>query len=402
MPQFVVLTKNSPILPIIVDESIQIILVFDAMLQGYKHAIEWIKRHWQEGVYRMIIPYADDAHDVHEYMYAGSTSMIKGCATHYPKNFEYPIVPLCENSVKVFELCVTELENQLLLRDRFTGISKIQQYALDHAHEPFEVCLAMCVSMFKLPSSRIKPHIQFIKPPQHGVPYALTNGPFPLNLDQVKSAIILLLNRGVDPNWDCWEPSYEGFVFERRHTGWVSVCVYDNQGNIIGLPYGVSKEMFLAANPLCDRSTVFDPICFSDQASKLLERDITWDPAFLQNSYSSISTYMTYWMQAMSEKMDDERIRMSCEYDVDVQKRNYLRTIMCQSRVTDSTGMMIRAFLDESLSAKKVRIMNEYKGYVSLLDTPTSELDLDVISGFSGEDVPESFKDIWIKLLSQQ
>ena len=91
---------------------------------------------------------------------------------------------------------------------------------------------------------------------------------------------------------------------------------------------------------------------------------------------------------------------MANEYEVDVLKRNYLRSIMCQSRVRDSAGILVRAFLDESYSAKKARLENDYKGHVEFLDVPIAELDMDIISRFSGADVPESYRDIWIKLLT--
>jgi hypothetical protein len=414
-PEFVLLTKTSPLLIVPNNKAITKILVFDSTLQGYNEAVKWLKNQPKDSiVHRLIIPFSNDGiNDAGDYLCSNKEGGrdIFGTAIHFDKEHVFEIKQISfesetnekwpfksKNRMVDFEQAAKWLESRLLLRNPTTGLSVVQTYYNSLGDEEEEVKLLLCVHKFKLGAAKLKKHLLMCGPLLLGYPSVLLHGPFPLGVNEIKQGMMEFIDKRRSIDWDLLPPCKKGFKFQKEQEGWVSVVQNNLQGDIVGLPYGISKDEFKIANPFCDLSNVHEPLVFSSSCSNLLKIETKWDPNFLDILFPTMNEYMKFWLEETQKEMLLLRIQKIKTFETRLLECEFLRTIYVQKRITDERGYEIRAFLDESDVSKRARIVRDFESRFELLELPISRLDVNCAS-FPVMDIPDSTRDLWLSLL---
>lgn len=416
MGEYVLLTTTPPSLPTI-PEGILTVLVFDATLAGYRQAAVWIAQHPDIPIHRLLIPFSMQFRDAGDYFEANSKEERLGVAGRFPPSYTFPLEPIdmeetearpwpfkSANRVVDFKQASVALQNELVLRDVRTGLSKIQLFMLQHREMEGDVVVAMTAAQFKLPLALVRQEqhklcIGNLPAWTNGVidvlPQVLLNGPVPFPSALLAEELKRWINFGTQPNWDTFSPSDLGCTVV-QHT---SSVTRDAEGTITALPYGVSKLAFQQANPGMDEGTCWTPIRFSKECDALLEVELVWDPVFLQGTFSSIQAYMKEWTSLVRLELVALRKEMMQQIPQQERQRDFLRTIFVHKEVQNAQGLMIKCFLEETLDQKRARLDRDYESDYSLLELPVRLLDRDKIDFADDVEIPDSPLDLWLQKL---
>ena len=413
-PKFVVLTSQPP--PLVCNLQWGTVLVFDASLTGYRNAVEWLQNHHLESVYRMIIPYAQCANDLGDYETLALGTTVLGKATCFPKDHKFDVEPILDsdetstwpfrskNRVIDFRMAIRRLQDKILLRNPFTGLSEMHEFLLSHKDLGASAVVAAASTFFSIPTDRVHLELHTLtigdKPPwifgkNVYLPHALLNGPYPISLVNVVHGIKEFIN-SKSINWDNFKPEAPSCLFTLVNGGWKSVCGVGT--HIESLPYGVSREMFIRANPGSNASDCWNPIKFHRTAVNLTSSTIQWDPFFLDAHFPTITSYMEVWLENTLTNLVNERTSIFDLSEKREREQRFLRTIYVGKKIEQINGPMIRVFVDESKAQKRRRIMDEFGGDMDLLQLPIDRIGENI---FLDDDikVPESARDLWLTKL---
>ncbi len=403
-------------------------LVFESTLQGYRAAVDWISKHSHKTseLYRLVVPYADKCKDVGDFLclQPHERTEIKATYQSFGRNHTLDVVEKIQmihqtdetwpfaSSSRVIDLfmAVKYLENELILRDPLTGLSKIQRYFLDNKdlHEPEEL-IALVVFKFKVSPVVAREQLEALfrgNKPIWGldsselwvIPHVLINGPFPLAVDKVKEGICHCINYTKPFPWDLLH------VDHPHCHGNVSSCVLSEDAEyIVALPYGVTVDAFLKANPEADARTCFDSCRFlASKSSNLCSAALSWDPVFANNcTFPTISSYVQYWINNMLPILVNKRADLEDEARTMTLKRKFLRSLYVGDEFQTNIATFKKCFMDESMEAKRARIDRFYEGHHEFLDLPVSLIDSEYFSFADCDPVPMHSKDLWIQLIKK-
>lgn len=368
---------------------VKVLLIFDANLNGYRDAVKWINVNKDEnGIYRLVIPVSDSHKDYGDYIINNSTEELKGNASCFKPETIFDIQPISfENEPKEwpfpsknrlidFQKSACALEQRLFIRDAYSGLNEIQTFMLASSIKEREHIIAYCSVFFKIPMSKIKVEYHTLERGEYPIlkhnnfclPFALTNGPFPLDVVKTKDYIKQMIDTGKHPSFDELEPKCTGYRMENKQDGWY--C--ENSKKYA--PYYFSIQ---------DQLTWAEPM----RHMKCIQK-IEWDPVFLQGRMTPNEVF-DYWYQTRLQTLVNKRIEMIDAFQREERQKMFIRRIYCNETERDSSGHEFRIFTEESTQAKKRRLGDD----VDFFNLPIGFLDEDYIYSET-EPIPHSARDL--------
>lgn len=394
------------------------ILVFEPTPSGYRQAIaHLLKRNNDEKVYRLVIPYSRYGPDVGDCL-AGGNEYVE--QQHPPWLVHATVeIPLDEDTRKEehfpfpsqhrlldFVCALKHLENKVLLRDAFTGLSALQEFLLGHRQEGEQGACALAQAKFGLLPAQVRsqwhqlfqgnrPAFSFAHLPQI-VPWVLASGPVPIHPLKLKRAIEEYIETG----------KYTRFLLVAECPGHVfdgngkARCKLDDKGYVIGAPYGVPPVDFHNGHCL-EYAPVKDgpEFRFLPCAEECV--DAKWDPIFLNARFPDPFAYLDYWLPLAQGRMTALNEKNRDEADLAALTADFI------------ADFVLGNYYELGPRAKRARISEKFRGHElfgrladvpgELLGTPASMLD-NAHAGFAsgGGAVFPSGRDCWLHHLHKE
>lgn len=403
------------------------LLVFETTLPGYRAVVKWMNTYKESDVYRLVVPYAQNCKDIGDYLcterkdeplskYTSFSadhvfSQVEECSYDKDSNRNHWPFPSTSRLVD-FVSAVQHMEDEVMLRDPISGLNKIQEYMLQHKDKDTaaEELWAVAAVRFQMPASVIKAQYDHLmmgnRPPWFfapemgvwAIPNALVNGPYPFAVDTTRDGIIQYLNLRETINWN----HIPAASSHHRFVGNVCPCEYDGSGSIITrLPYGVTQDEFVQANPGSDMRTTYDHCCFDAKyAHQLTSVTAKWDPVFLGKQFATTTDYMEWWIEETTKLFQKKRAELQQEADVNRLQRSFLQEFYNDALTyVGPYQKPTKKFKSESMDDKRARIDAEYGGHQEFLDLPVSMIDEYKIIIEEYMTAPSSSVDLWISIL---
>ena len=415
---FHIFSKSPPILPDISDLPPNTnILVFDPTPSGYRQVIAWIDKHPDTDYARVILPLNALDIDVgdaitrqhYEFKYDKNPMwtpvkviFVSGPETRSAE--QWPFLTLHRRLD--FVLALQVLEDDVLLPDAYSGLSRAQQHLLLHKELGEDATIALTVQRFEFPLAKIRPQWHALSrgnrpvllyPDEHQpVPRLLTNGMYPVHVKVIVEKIRAYMQTGKMP---CWEGVVSSHAISHNHS--VSRCEYDVQGNIIAPPYSVHRDVFHLMNVKHCTSLSTHSFRYAPSATEHLEVKLQWNGQCRAGQmFMTIQAYMDWWILQAHDHMVEYLIQMEEEAKTDIYRREFLLSFYVNKKFELNDGTHRRCFIDESEGQKRARIDYTYGGHHEFLHTEIGDICSDVIYTKT-VNIPESARDIWATLLDE-
>lgn len=403
-------TKQPPKLPDINSlPTTAVVLVFEPNIFGYRQVIQYCVHNPHVDLYRALIPLNNKYIDIGDSVTAGDF------------NFEYIKIPTWQSVeiVKIdqnsetrnksdwpfatkhalldFQMALEELENDIILPDAETGLSRVQEFYLKHQTMNEDLKISFAASFFDI--SKLIARQQYEKLSrgnlptsifpdiEQAIPRLLANGDYPFTVQTIIQKLESYLSSGKLPSWP------EPIVF--------SECQKDEFGDIIAPPYGISKSTFHFANALDNISTAVSNFKYKATATQYRHVQLIWNGKCRKHmNFPTANDYMNWWIPITHQRMVT-LLNTNIEHnEYDLHKRNFLFTIFVNKTFAGSNSKQMRYFVDESLSRKKQRIMQEFGGHLELLQIPIADVDEDALLE-TPKPVFDSARELWHHLLQE-
>lgn len=369
------------------------VVTFDATLAGHRAALTWATQNPTAVAGRIVVPYCGRCGDYKRHR-SGCDAEPAPRFTEYPRGWVFKLAPLEPEDVRV---TIELMERDLLTREALSGRSLLQTFLATAKGDPAEVQAIAC-ARFHVPMALVREQWESNQPHDPDIyPIALLSS-FPINPDSFRELLVDYFNVGPHRRWASLPPHRKGFRFERAGEGWVSVCIRDEAGDIVGLPYGISPATFAKANPGCDKTDWSTR--FSASATNLLTAPVAWDPVFRERRFEDQNDYMDWWIAQKLRLYANEVYLKKRAAEKDMKRRDFIRTIHLACTSISLDGERVPTYVGEEPHAKRMRIRDEYGDYQDFADIPVGEIGSDQGDFIDEEALPESGKDVWLAKLS--
>ena len=396
-----VFVSNPPVLPTLRNlvEPNAKVLVFEPTIPGYRKAIKWLKANPSPSfpVYRLVVPNVDGYMDTGDELVmterrkAGEVVKIEiGDDTRSVESWPFK----SESRILDFEMGLKSMLDRVLLRDAYEGYSLVQRAMAGLSEDR-----AIKTAMIEFDITQEEAEDQWCKMNQGNVPwgknelqvlpYVLLNGPYPIAPEILYEGVKEYVRLGRVTPLPVKQPSCKGYIF----VGETSKCQLSSDGNVVGLPYGISPTRFNQVNAMKKVKTgVYKSPC------GLSTYQCVWDGKFAGGKlFPTLQDYWKWWVEETHKKMIDKLVEAEEDNKRHERKLEFMRDI----HVGKKDGMQ-RWFLDEDMETKRARIARDYEGDFDLLNTPVGSIDLTTIFNWEIQSKPESAREFWLDRLRKR
>ncbi len=358
-----------------------LLIVFETTIMGYYQANKFLNENTiKKKLFRLCINYSTTDQDALN----PKNGTIKSTIVSYPKDHVFEIKEILDviEEKTMYAKCLGYLIDQLTLRNAETGLNRLEEFFKDNWNNGPEVIIAMALTYFKIPvplSQIVKKEMDmFILPIYPHLPHVLLKMQF--KKEDVRAMLIKHLNLG-HADWDLLVP----------HMGWKFVI----SGDIDFLLPNKSFEEMRRDKKLTYIGTAWQPNKFT--CVEPYEVEVEWNPIFLGMQFETISNYMHYWIGQHIIKIRVIWNKIKEDEDRDIQERDFARLIYAEKRLM--TPPFERYFVDENYETKKMRIMQDFEGNLSLMELPIWKIGKEFALTDNLTQISESPIDLWISLL---
>ena len=391
-PAIVVLSAEAPlcIFPNLFKEQGHL-LVFESTYAGFSNALECHRSRLpvDSTVFQLQVRYSKSFSDPLSYAEAGSTEEVWGT---FATTETMVVVPFnAANCKKCADLCLA----RLLKPHLYTGLSLVQDYLLSFKDESW-VRIQAARTRFGIPKDVASGELQRLSwgnEPMHAenIPQLLLNGPYPVSRKALEDAMKCYISKG-NLEGIYLAPSCIGYEFTDTGGGnYTSTGVYNNQGYLSVLPYGMTHEDVCSRYPGAHVERIhgvgiwiYVPEC------PLVQWTIRWN----HPDFATPVAYMQHWAGLHLYTLAVKLQATQKERKYALARRKYMYDVCIQRHTHEHKRML----LDETEAERDRTIFRDYRvAPEHILCATIGELNVENLSN-EPEQLPECARDIWAPL----